>query len=115
MTALQYQGSLLRHWGVNAVVSRLRDDLERERLMNKALLWLNRGALNALLTEQLRQVAGCQGATLQVGASRDVGAAESNWNEFICTPRDRADPYFVRAVAGGVVSEARERYNVLDS
>ncbi len=83
--------------------------------MNKPLLWLNRRALNALLTEQLRQVSGCQGATLRVGASRDVGPAESNWTDFACTTPERADPHFVRAVAGGVVSEARERYNVLDS
>ncbi len=89
--------------------------MERERLMNKPLLWLNRGALNALLTEQLRQVGGCQGATLRVGASRDVGPAESNCTDFICTAPERADPHFVGAVAGGVVSEARERYNVLDS
>jgi hypothetical protein len=83
--------------------------------MNAPLLWLNRGALNALLTEQLRQVAGCQGATLRVGTGRDVGPAESNWTDFICTASERADPHFVCAVAGGVVSEAREHYNVPDS
>ncbi len=83
--------------------------------MNKPLLWINRGALNALLTEQLREFVGCEEATLRVGASRDVGLAESNWTDFACTAPKRADPHFVRAVAGGVVSEARERYNVLDS
>jgi hypothetical protein len=40
--------------------------------MKKPLLWLDRGALNALLTEQLRQVAGYEGSTVRVGASRDV-------------------------------------------
>ena len=83
--------------------------------MHESLIWLNRAALSALLTEQLQQVTGCQGATIAVGASRDAGPGESNWREFICTSPERADPPYVRAVAGGVVSEARERYNVLDS
>ena len=83
--------------------------------MSRGLTWLSRAALSALLTEQLRQIAGCEGATLSVGASRDVGPGESNWVDFLTTAPERADPRFVRAVAGGVVSEARERYNVLDS
>jgi hypothetical protein len=85
------------------------------RRVQTALVWLNRSALSALLTEQLQQVAGCQGATIAVGASRDAGPGESNWLEFICTSPEHADSPYVRAVAGGVVSEARERYNVLDS
>ncbi|MDQ6873378.1 MAG: hypothetical protein M3037_15455 [Gemmatimonadota bacterium] len=83
--------------------------------MHTALTWLNRAALSALLTEQLRQVAGCHGATIAVGPSRDAASGESNWLEFICTSPEHADSPYVRAVAGGVVSEARERYNVLDS
>jgi hypothetical protein len=83
--------------------------------VRRSLVWLDRAALSALLTEQLRQVAGCQGATIAVGASRDAGPGESNWLEFICRSPDYADLPYVRAVAGGVVSEARERYNVLDS
>ena len=82
--------------------------------MSKQLTWLNRAALNALLTQQLREVAGCEGATIAVGASRDAGLEECNWIEFFCPVPEHADPGFVRAVAGGVVSEARERYNVVD-
>lgn len=83
--------------------------------MRKRLTWLNRAALSALLTEQLRQVAGCQGATISVGASREAAPGESNWLDFFTTAPPHANPLYVRAVAGGVVSEARERYNVLDS
>jgi hypothetical protein len=83
--------------------------------MRHSLVWLDRGTLSALLTEQLQRTAGCQGATIVVGASRDVGNGESNWLEFRCLIPTHADPSYVRAVAGGVVSEARERYNVLDS
>jgi hypothetical protein len=50
-----------------------------------------------------------------VGASEDAAHGESNWLEFRCLVPERADSLYVRAVAGGVVSEARERYNVLDS
>ena len=50
-----------------------------------------------------------------VGPSRDAALDESNWIDFFCTAPYHADPRYVRAVAGGVVSEARERYNVLDS
>ena len=35
--------------------------------------------------------------------------------DFFCTAYEHAGPRYVRAVAGGVVSEARERYNALDS
>ena len=80
-----------------------------------ALAWLGRAALSSLLTEQLRQVTGCQGATIEVGPSRDAALDESNWIDFFCTVPDHSDPRYVGAVAGGVVSEARERYNVLDS
>jgi hypothetical protein len=83
--------------------------------MRQPLTWLDRAALNALLTEQLREVVGCQGATIVVGPSRDAGPGESNWLDFWCVTPRPADPRYVRAVAGGVVSEARERYNVLDS
>ena len=83
--------------------------------MCRSLFWLDRGALSALLTEQLQRVAGCHGAAIVVGGSRDVAHGESNWFEFRCLIPAQADPLYVRAVAGGVVSEARERYNVLDS
>ena len=83
--------------------------------MRRPLIWLDRGALSALLTEQLRRVVGCQGATTVVGTCRDVGYGQSNWFEFLCFAPEHTDRRYVRAVAGGVVSEARERYNVLDS
>ena len=83
--------------------------------MHGPLVWLDRWTLNALLSEQLQRVAGCDGATIVVGASRDVAQGESNWVEFLCLVPAHADPLYVRAIAGGVVSEARERYNVLDS
>jgi hypothetical protein len=73
------------------------------------------GRSSALLTEELQRVAGCQGAAIVVGASRDVAHGESNWFEFLCLVPAHADRLYVRAVAGGVVSEARERFNVLDS
>ena len=87
---------------------------ERSRT-RRPLVWLDRGTLNALLTEQLRRVVGCQGATIIVGASRNLAPGESNWLEFLCLVPEHSDRLYVRAVAGGVVSEARERYNVLDS
>jgi hypothetical protein len=83
--------------------------------MCRPLEWLDRATLSALLTEQLQRTAGCQGATIVVGVSQDVAQGESNWLEFLCLVPTRTDPSYVRAVAGGVVSEARERYNVLDS
>jgi hypothetical protein len=83
--------------------------------MQKPLTWLNRAALGELLTTQLRQVVGCEGATIRVGASHDMAPGEGNWFDFFTTAPKHADPVFVRAVAGAVVSEARERYNVLDS
>ena len=79
------------------------------------LVWLDRATLSALLTEQLQRIAGCQGAAIVVGASRDVAHGESNWFDFRCLVPPQADPLYVRAVAGGVVSESRERYNILDS
>jgi len=48
-----------------------------------------------------------------VGASRDAAPGESNWHEFTCLAPQHPAPTYVCAVAGGVVSEARERY-VLD-
>lgn len=83
--------------------------------MQPSLVWLDRGTLSALLTERLRRVAGCHGASIVVGASRNVAYGESNWFEFLCLMPEHADPLYVHAVAGGVVSEARECYNVLDS
>jgi hypothetical protein len=83
--------------------------------MTKAFTWLDRGSLNSLLTEQLRQISGCEGATISVGPSRDAAPGESNWFNFWTTAPTNANGPFIRAVAGGVVSEARERYNVLDS
>ena len=87
----------------------------RSRPHAPTFAWLDRGTLSALLTEQLQRVAGWHGAAIVVGASRDVADAESNWFEFGCLVPARADQLYVRGVAGGVVSEARERYNVLDS
>jgi len=83
--------------------------------MCRPLVWLDRATLSALLTEQLQRTAGCRGATIVVGTSRDAAHGESNWFEFLCLVPTHADQSYVRAVAGGVVSEARERYNVLDS
>ena len=83
--------------------------------MRQPLARLDRGTLSALLSEQLQRTAGCQGATILVGASRDVARGESNRLDFLCLVPTHADPSYVRAVAGGVVSEARERHNVLDS
>jgi hypothetical protein len=48
-------------------------------------------------------------------AVRDAAPGESNWFNFWTTAPTNANGLFIRAVAGGVVSEARERYNVLDS
>lgn len=81
----------------------------------KGLRWQNRNSLNHLLTRELQEVAGCEGASINVGPSRDACIGESNWWNFGCTIPKGADARFVLAVAGGVVSEARERYNVLDS
>jgi hypothetical protein len=50
-----------------------------------------------------------------VGASRNVTPGESNRLEFLCLVPEHSDRLYVRAVAGGVVSAARERYTVLDS
>ena len=82
--------------------------------MREPLVWLSRDALSALLTEQLQHVAGCQGATIVIEASRNVVHGESNWFEFVCLVPARADQHYVRAVTGRVVFEARERYNLLD-
>ena len=71
--------------------------------------------LSPLLTKQLREVVGCQGAANIVGASCDARPDESSGFKFLCLMPQQADPRDVRAVAGGVVSEARERDNVLDS
>ncbi len=81
----------------------------------RSYVWLPRTVLNRLLTSQLQQVAGCEGASISIGATRDVHAGESNWAEFACSVPEAADPMLVHAVACGVVSEARERFNVLDS
>ena len=83
--------------------------------MAKPLTWISRAALGALLTEQLRRVEGCHGATISIGPSRDAEAGKSNWTEFFVTAPPDADAAYVRAVAGGVVSGAGERYNVLDA
>jgi hypothetical protein len=82
--------------------------------VDDTLVWLDRAALSALLTEQLHKIAGCQHATIVVGARRDAAPGESNWHDFTCLAPQHPDPTYVRGVAGGVVSEARERYNVLD-
>ena len=89
--------------------------VETRARMRRSLIWLDRATLSALLTEQLQRVAGCHVAAIVVGASRDVAHGESNWFEFRCLVLPQADPLYVCAVAGGVVSEARERYNVLDN
>jgi hypothetical protein len=81
----------------------------------KRFQWIDRVALSRLLTEQLRAVAGCEGATIEIGATQELRPNHCNWEEYRCVPTEDHDPDFVRAVAGGVVSEAREHYNVLDS
>jgi hypothetical protein len=63
----------------------------------------------------LRENVGRQGADIIVGARCDARPGESNGFEFLCLMPQQADPSDVRAVAGGVVSEAPERYKVLTS
>jgi hypothetical protein len=91
------------------------DDSGGHLLVTSRLQWLSRNSLNALLTRELQEVSGCEGASINVGPSRDAEPGESNWWNFSCTVPEGADAELVLAVAGGVVSEARERYNVLDS
>ena len=72
-------------------------------------------ALNELLTSELNGIKGCEGAKIRVGASRDVGPGQSNWIDFSCEVPEHLWWDLVTAVAGGVVSCARDRYNVLDA
>ena len=84
-------------------------------MVRSRLKWLSRNRLNDLLTRELQTVLGCEGASIHVGPSRDAAPGESNWWNFGCSIPKGANRYLVLAVAGGVVSEAREQYNVLDS
>jgi len=78
-------------------------------------MWLHRAELNAMLTGELQKIAGCEGSTLIAGAQISVADFEhSNWADFTVTPAPGSDSNLVRAVAGGVVSTARELYNVVD-
>jgi hypothetical protein len=83
--------------------------------VDRRLVWLSRNRLNDLLTRELQSVLGCEEASIHVGPSRDAAPGESNWWNFGCSIPQNADRFLVLAVAGGVVSEAREEYNVLDS
>ena len=84
-------------------------------MVRSRLKWLSRNRLNDLLTRELQTVLGCVGASIHVGPSRDAAPSKSNWWNFGCSIPKGANRYLVLAVAGGVVSEAREQYNVLDS
>ena len=78
-------------------------------------MWLHRAELNAMLTRELQKIAGCEGSSVHAGAQITVGDFErSNWADFTVTPAPGSDSNLVRAVAGGVVSTARELYNVVD-
>ena len=46
-------------------------------MAGKTLRWLNRNSLNDLLTRELQEVAGCEGASINVGPSRDACASSS--------------------------------------
>lgn len=83
-------------------------------MVHSRLMWLSRNRLNDLLTRELQTVRGCEGASIHVGPSRDAAPGESNWWNFGCSVPQNADRVLFLAVAGGVVSEAREQYNVLD-
>jgi hypothetical protein len=80
------------------------------------MLWLRRAELNVILTRRLQSVPGCADCTVRVGPSVPVDDFEkSNWSEFVVTAAPGSlEEWKVRAVAGGVVSEAREVYNVVD-
>ena len=78
-------------------------------------IWLRRAELDAMLTRELRRVAGCDGSILIAGAPIPVADFErSNWADFTVTSAPGSDESLVRAVAGGVVSAMRETYNVVD-
>ena len=78
-------------------------------------MWLHRAELNAMLTRELQKVAGCERSTLTTGAQISVADFErSNWADFTVTRAPDSDHNLVRAVSGGVVSTARELYNVVD-
>ncbi|MEJ7667905.1 MAG: hypothetical protein WKH97_04040 [Casimicrobiaceae bacterium] len=78
-------------------------------------IWLHRAELNAMVTRELQKIAGCAGSTLIAGAQISVADFEhSNWADFTVAPAPGSDQNLVRAVAGGVVSTARELYNVVD-
>ncbi|MEJ7669582.1 MAG: hypothetical protein WKH97_12770 [Casimicrobiaceae bacterium] len=78
-------------------------------------MWLRRAELDAMLTRELQKIAGCGGSTLTAGAPIPVADFDlSNWADFTVTPARGSDSNLVRAVAGGVVSAARELYNVVD-
>ncbi len=75
-------------------------------------VWLHRTELNAMLTGELQKIAGCKRSTLIAGAQLEVTDFEhSNWADFTVTPAPGSDSNLVRAVAGGVVSTARELYS----
>ena len=68
-----------------------------------------------MMTHELQNIAGCQGSTVIAGPKLEVSDFDhSNWADFTVTPALRCDEGLVRAVAGGVVSQTRELYNVVD-
>jgi len=60
--------------------------------MSRRYRWLSRAALSVLLTRELNDVNGCEGAKIIVGASRNVGPGQSNWSNFLCEVPEHSDP-----------------------
>jgi len=78
-------------------------------------MWLRRAEINTMLTAELQKIAGCERSTLIAGVQITVADFDrANWATFTVTPAPVSDHDLVRAVAGGVVSAARELYNVVD-
>jgi hypothetical protein len=78
-------------------------------------VFLRRTELDAMLTRELQKIAGCKGSTLVAGPQITViDFDDSNWTDYTVKPAPRSHENLVRAVAGGVVSQTRELYNVVD-
>ena len=82
--------------------------------VDDTLVWLDRAALSALLTEELRKVAGCEHASIVVRAGPRRRSGREQLARIHVRGAATSQSLLVRAVAGGVVSEARERYSMLD-
>ena len=55
--------------------------------MDRNPIWLSRNQPNDLLTRELQSVAGCDGASIHVGPSRNAAPGESSWWNFSCSIR----------------------------